>query len=112
MIRRPPRSTLFPYTTLFRSRTIVKEHSYRGKRILFISGLNIDISPKPGQLFPLTKFVPWAAYYQDRDGSSSTFEQEELMQILEQQSTFNPDQIDMEAAIQSMTEAEEIKVEL
>src|SRR5260221_3344742 len=24
MIRRPPRSTLFPYTTLFRSRTILK----------------------------------------------------------------------------------------
>lgn len=93
-------------------RTIVKEHSYRGKRVLFISGLNIDISPKSGQLFPLTKFVPWAAYFQDRDGSSSTFEQEELMQTLEQQSTANPDQIDMEAAIQSMTEAEEIKVEL
>src|SRR3712207_7165536 len=33
MIRRPPRSTLFPYTTLFRSATAVKpakyeEHSY------------------------------------------------------------------------------------
>src|SRR2546425_9313923 len=25
MIRRPPRSTLFPYTTLFRSRVIVRE---------------------------------------------------------------------------------------
>src|SRR3712207_7072785 len=26
MIRRPPRSTLFPYTTLFRSRLAVDEH--------------------------------------------------------------------------------------
>src|SRR5256885_10797809 len=25
MIRRPPRSTLFPYTTLFRSRTLIAE---------------------------------------------------------------------------------------
>src|SRR3712207_9463668 len=25
MIRRPPRSTLFPYTTLFRSKTIIKQ---------------------------------------------------------------------------------------
>src|SRR3712207_7147418 len=25
MIRRPPRSTLFPYTTLFRSRTLVRQ---------------------------------------------------------------------------------------
>src|SRR3712207_7269968 len=29
MIRRPPRSTLFPYTTLFRSS--VRERCYRGK---------------------------------------------------------------------------------
>src|SRR5260221_6090024 len=26
MIRRPPRSTLFPYTTLFRSRTVLSEN--------------------------------------------------------------------------------------
>lgn len=93
-------------------RTIVKEHSYRGKKLLFIAGLNIDISPQTGQLFPLTKFVPWAAYVQERDGSYSTLEQRELMQTLEQQSTSNPDQIDLETAIQTMTEAEEIKVEL
>src|SRR2546426_4967013 len=26
MIRRPPRSTLFPYTTLFRSRQVARDH--------------------------------------------------------------------------------------
>src|SRR3712207_8664037 len=30
MIRRPPRSTLFPYTTLFRSRSAVAGHSAGG----------------------------------------------------------------------------------
>src|SRR2546421_4209911 len=30
MIRRPPRSTLFPYTTLFRSRLNVTEYMTRG----------------------------------------------------------------------------------
>src|SRR5260221_3624539 len=30
MIRRPPRSTLFPYTTLFRSRGIEHEHEAEG----------------------------------------------------------------------------------
>src|SRR2546425_9543021 len=30
MIRRPPRSTLFPYTTLFRSRPLVPPHGPRG----------------------------------------------------------------------------------
>lgn len=93
-------------------RTIVKEHSYKGKRILFISGLNIDISPESGQLFPLTKFVPWAAYVQDRDGYFYTLEQQELVQLLEQQSTDNADQIDLEQAIQSMTEADEVKIDI
>lgn len=93
-------------------RTIVKEHRYQRKRVLFIAGLHIDISPQAGQLFPLTKFVPWAAYLQDRDGSHSTLEQREVVQALEQQSTSNPDQINLEAAIQVMTEAREIKVEL
>src|SRR3712207_8568704 len=32
MIRRPPRSTLFPYTTLFRSRTVDSVDSYFGMR--------------------------------------------------------------------------------
>src|SRR5437762_4908114 len=31
MLRRPPRSTLFPYTTLFRSRAVLR--SMRGRRV-------------------------------------------------------------------------------
>src|SRR5256885_7253483 len=31
MIRRPPRSTLFPYTTLFRSRRALFRHFYNSK---------------------------------------------------------------------------------
>lgn len=93
-------------------RTIVKEHGYQGKKVLFISGLHIDISPQPGQLFPLTKFIPWAAYLQDKDGSYQTIEQNELVQILEMQSTENPDQVNLESAIQTMGEAQEIKVEV
>jgi len=92
-------------------RTIVKEHGYLKKKVLFISGLHIDISPQEGQLFPLTKFVPWAAYIQDSDGSYRTMEQKELMQTLEQQSTSNSDTIDMESAIQSMADAKEVIVE-
>ncbi len=93
-------------------RTIVKEHAYKGKKVLFIAGLHIDISPESDQLFPLTKFVPWAAYVQDRDGFYYTLEQEELVQLLSQQSTDNADQINLEQAIQIMTEAEEVKVEV
>ena len=93
-------------------RSIAKEDSYQNKKIMFISGLNIDISPQAGQLYPLTKFVPWAAYFQDSNGESSTLEQQELARILEQQSTTNMDKVDLEKAISTMAEVEEIKIEL
>ena len=91
-------------------RTIVKEHGYKGKKVLFIAGLNIDISPESEQIFPLTKFVPWAAYVQDRDGFYYTLEQQELVQLLSQQSTDNADQIDLEQAIQVMSKVDEVKL--
>src|SRR5258708_27249844 len=40
MIRRPPRSTLFPYTTLFRSRIHLPPHACR-------RGLQTQASPPP-----------------------------------------------------------------
>src|SRR3712207_9471571 len=39
MIRRPPRSTLFPYTTLFRSAVIVSEYAGRLKFHDVVEGL-------------------------------------------------------------------------
>ncbi|NOZ11629.1 MAG: hypothetical protein GXP09_11380 [Gammaproteobacteria bacterium] len=92
-------------------RTIVKSPEYQDKKLLFISCLNIDISPQEGQVFPLTKCVPWAAYIQSGEGSSRTLEQPEIVKQLMQQSTENPDQIDLEAAIQQMIGAREVRIE-
>ena len=91
-------------------RTIVQEPAYKGKKVLFISGLNVDISPQQGQLFPLTKFIPWAAYVQDGHGNHETWDQAELFKRLRQQSTDNPDQVDLEKAIEIMQHAEEIRL--
>ena len=63
-------------------RSILHEPAYRGKNLLFVSGLNIDISPREGVPFPLTKFVPWAAYVRLRDGRSFLLEQDELTETL------------------------------
>lgn len=93
-------------------RTIVKSTEYRGHHVLFIAGLNIDVSPTEGQLFPLTKFVPWAAYMQSPDGSGFTLEQAELVARLRDQSPENPRQIDLEAAIKTMQGEQEIKLQL
>ncbi len=91
-------------------RTIVQEPAYRGKKVLFISGLNVDISPKEGQVFPLTKFIPWAAYVQDVNGGHQTWEQPELFERLKEQPTDNPDQVDLETAIEIMEGAQEIRL--
>ena len=91
-------------------RTIVKDKCYRGKKIVYISGLNIDISPQKDQMFPLTKFIPWAAFIQSEDGTQLIIEQEELFSILKSQSDENPDQIDMEEVIKVMGKAQEVKI--
>ncbi len=93
-------------------RTIVREKHYQNKKVLFISCISIDISPREGQLFPLTKCVPWAAYIQDGAGGSRTLEQDEIIGLLQEQSADNPDQIDLEDAIDDMEQAQEIKIEV
>src|SRR3712207_7674786 len=57
MIRRPPRSTLFPYTTLFRSPAMVAPCTHAGKRGFHSSSQSwpaasrtISSSPPPVQL--------------------------------------------------------------
>jgi hypothetical protein len=91
-------------------RTVAHSPSYRDKGLVFISGLNIDISPRPGDAFPTTKFVPWAAFVRDRKGEQRILEQPELVSLLRQQSPENPDQIDLDAAIREMSDAESVEV--
>ena len=91
-------------------RTISQEPAYKGKKVLFISGLNVDISPQKEQLFPLTKFIPWAAYFHDEQGLSHTWEQGELFEKLKNQPTENPEQVDLESAINIMQQTEEIRL--
>ena len=89
-------------------RSIAQDPAYKGKKVLFISGLNIDISPQSEQIFPLTKFIPWAAYIQDENGQQQTWEQKELYEKLMQQSLENTDQINLESAIKVMQNTKEI----
>jgi hypothetical protein len=91
-------------------RTILQEPSYQERNLLFISGINIDISPSKGQIFPLTKFIPWAAYIQSADGSQSILEQQALFDNLMACESTNPNQIDLEASISEMEDAEEIHI--
>jgi len=93
-------------------RSIIKSEDYKGHNLLYIAGLNIDISPQEGNIFPLTKYVPWAAYIQNRNGEYYTLEQDELTARLNEQGTDNPDQIDLEEAIGMMGKATEVQIEI
>ena len=91
-------------------RTVAHAHSFRGKCVFCISGLNIDVSPQPGELFPTTKFVPWAAFLRDQSGEKRIMEQAELVELLREQSRENPDQIELDSAIRDMSEAESVEI--
>src|SRR3712207_7463491 len=68
MIRRPPRSTLFPYTTLFRSAGL-------GQRLAVVErpvhGQGEDVVPEAGEL-PLLKGGDPAARIEDDQDRKST----------------------------------------
>ena len=91
-------------------RSIQREAAYRDKNILLISGLNIDVSPHNGHLFPLTKFVPWAAYAQLRDSRTILLEQDELFKELAAQPAHNPHSISFDTAIAGMAAVEAIEI--
>jgi hypothetical protein len=92
-------------------RSIRREPAYHEKNLLFISGINIDISPRAGLPFPLTKFVPWAAYVRLRDGRSFHLEQDELTDSLRKQSTENPERTSFDYAIHDIGDVDEVTIE-
>src|SRR3712207_8720742 len=49
MIRRPPRSTLFPYTTLFRSEIVKEEAKQEVKLIAQVGSINLKESVELGK---------------------------------------------------------------
>src|SRR2546422_5264754 len=57
MIRRPPRSTLFPYTTLFRSELGSSSHARIAARsgvfvAAFVRGFRLPLATRPAELRP------------------------------------------------------------
>src|SRR2546427_7076044 len=65
MIRRPPRSTLFPYTTLFRSLLLEPFAPFRD-HLLVVTGLTLSIAKaRPGEEVGVHE-RPCGAYLTDR----------------------------------------------
>ncbi len=103
-------NTLAEFERTYRS--LLQSPAMLGKNLLFVAGLNIDISPVHGEDAPLTKFVPWAAFLQRADGSKEIFEQDDLYSHLANASAANPDQIDLERAITAMSQQIEVQLRL
>src|SRR3712207_8245831 len=68
MIRRPPRSTLFPYTTLFRS---VRGGRFRGTRALIESGAGQRASVIAGRVWIVVGVARRQAPFGSRDRKST-----------------------------------------
>ena len=93
-------NTLAEFERTYRS--LVQAPAMQGRNLVFLAGLNIDISPLPGDEFPQTKFVPWAAFVQRADGHREILEQDQLFERLAHASSSNPRQIDLEKALAHM----------
>lgn len=103
-------NTLVEFDRTYRS--LVQDPAMNGRNLLFLAGVNIDISPSPGEHFPLTKFAPWAAYLQRTDGTREILEQDELLERLGVASGANPAQINLEQAIDTMASKREVCIRL
>lgn len=103
-------NTLAEFERTYRS--LLQSPAMRGKNLVFVGGLNIDISPHLGDDFPLTKFVPWAAFVQYADGRQEILEQDDLYQCLSAMPRDNPAQIDLERSIAAMSAKEEVQVRI
>lgn len=103
-------NTLAEFDRTYRS--LVQSPAMTGRSLMFLAGLNIDISPNPDENFPLTKFAPWAAYLQHADGRREILEQDELVERLGGASKQNEAQIDLEQAMKSMASKREIEIRL
>jgi hypothetical protein len=90
--------------------TIAREPAYRTKNVLLVTGLNIDISPQEKQALPITKFVPWAAYYKASDGTHFALGQQALYEALGEQSPDNQDQMDLEQSLQANYGSEPVDI--
>jgi hypothetical protein len=80
--------------------------AYAGKKLLFVAGLNVDVASSVEAPFPLTKFVPWAAYLREANGEGRLFEQDELVAALARQPAQNSRQMSFDAAIAAMAGTE------
>jgi hypothetical protein len=92
--------------------SLAQAPAVRGKNLLFLAGINIDISPYQGEPFPLTKFVPWAGYLQRADGTREMLEQDDVLERLGAQSDENPAQFKLDQSIEAMTRHREVTVRL
>src|SRR5256886_3935506 len=70
MIRRPPRSTLFPYTTLFRSGQLQTESDWKVERTLVKKGASIGSDRKSTRLNSSHSQISYAVFClkKKRDG--------------------------------------------
>ena len=103
-------NTLAEFDRCYRS--LAQSAAMRRKNLLFLAGVNIDISPYPGESFPLTKFAPWAAFLQRADGPRELLEQDEVLERLGAHAAENPAQLALDQSIDMMTTHREVTVRL
>lgn len=90
-------------------RTLAKDKKYQGRNLVYIGVVHQDAAPSVAQTFTPVLVVPWAAYIRQSDGRQTILEQPELVEYLKRNSAFNPDEIDLDLALQEVERREDLR---
>jgi hypothetical protein len=72
----------------------------KGKRLVYLAGINVEAPYRGGKYLSETEFLPWQVYIQDDEGKSEVLNQVTLMCGLREASPVNPDTINLDKMLQ------------
>lgn len=74
----------------------------KGKRLVYLAGINVETPYRSGKDFSETEFLPWQAFIQDDKGKCEVLNQVTLMHRLREESPVNPDTINLDEALRQV----------
>ncbi|MDH3980093.1 MAG: hypothetical protein OEU91_06225 [Gammaproteobacteria bacterium] len=72
----------------------------KGKRLVYLAGINVEAPYRGGKFLSETEFLPWQVYIQDDEGKCEVLNQVTLMRRLREASPVNPDTINLDKVLQ------------
>ena len=74
----------------------------KGKRLVYLTGINVETPNRSGKGFSEAAFIPWQAFIQDDEGKCEVLNQAALFHRLREASPVNADAINLDMALRQV----------